>query len=683
VSADAGPEPPDLRIFVSYRRHDTSGYAGRLYDSLATTYGDERVFMDIDTIRPGRDFSEVIEEALAECDVVLALIGRSWLTITDAQGRQRLSDPADFVRLELEAALRRRVVTIPLLFQDATMPARDRLPAVLAGLASRQAMELSDQRWRTDMRSLLDELQRLGREKRERPRQPGGLVGAQFGRYRCDELLRNDASSTVYRAFDTVDRQAVTLEVLAAELTSDEEFRARFQRLSRVGSELDATGLVRIIDHGELDHQLYAVTPWIEGADLATTLAQRGPLSAASAVALLERLAGPLDALHSRDLVHADVQPSTVLVPVTADGTVEPGGAMLRITVASARPADALPGVSVPGALDYLAPELLLQQPSDRRADLYALACIFYECLTARPPYANPAPAAVIAGHIQQPVPLLSEVADLPAGLDAVLARAMAKNPADRYPTAAELAAAACATLPGLEPEPAPEPAPVADARAQPESAEPAAVPVTDAQASAPEPGTSEPVRLPTEAGSGLAEPEPQPVLRTDNAQSQVRRAVVICAVVSALIVITLIVGIFVRETTTSGSAYDELLNHLPLALRATCHPGTVENSERAIAYCRGQTSYFALNVSPAAASDSVGRDATPGSCATPPATGSSYVQTWSENGRSGKVSCDTGTFCSVGWSIDGLPIGAFYLGDPSRCEDVLRQAAADRQQVH
>jgi YVTN family beta-propeller protein len=165
VEVDPNEAATHLRIFVSYRRDDTSGYAGRIYDSLIDHFGEDQIFMDIDTIRPGQDFAEAIEGALAQCDVFLALIGRTWLTATDRQGRQRLADEADFVRLELEIALRRRIVIIPLLLQEAVMPIRKQLPDVLAEVATRQAMQLSDRRWRTDMRTLTEELDRLAQDK--------------------------------------------------------------------------------------------------------------------------------------------------------------------------------------------------------------------------------------------------------------------------------------------------------------------------------------------------------------------------------------------------------------------------------------------------------------------------------------------------------------------------------------
>jgi TIR domain len=167
----AASSPAGLRIFISYRREDTSSYAGRLYDSIVARVGADQVFMDIDTIRPGSDFTEVLDAALHECDVLLALIGRTWLTRTDQNAHRRLDNPHDFVRRELEAALRRRIIIIPVLVQDTDMPLREQLPDSLSGIATRQAFELSDRRWRSDSQALLDELERLQHDKTERTQQ--------------------------------------------------------------------------------------------------------------------------------------------------------------------------------------------------------------------------------------------------------------------------------------------------------------------------------------------------------------------------------------------------------------------------------------------------------------------------------------------------------------------------------
>jgi hypothetical protein len=142
-------------IFVSYRRDDTGGHAGRLADRLVARFGKARVFRDIDAIAAGANFVEVIHRAVGECDVLLALIGRQWLTLADAQGRRRLDAEDDFVRLEIAAALQRQVRVIPVLVQGASMPEAPMLPDALKGLARCQALGLTEQGWEDDVARLL------------------------------------------------------------------------------------------------------------------------------------------------------------------------------------------------------------------------------------------------------------------------------------------------------------------------------------------------------------------------------------------------------------------------------------------------------------------------------------------------------------------------------------------------
>src|ERR1700741_3460316 len=129
-------------VFISYRRGDSSGAAGRLYDRLVASLGKQRVFMDVDSIEPGWDFIEVLDRHLAECEVVLAVIGPAWLSTTDAQRRRRIDDEADFVRLEIAGALSRGIRIIPILVDGARPPAAFDLPEDLKALARRQAIEV-------------------------------------------------------------------------------------------------------------------------------------------------------------------------------------------------------------------------------------------------------------------------------------------------------------------------------------------------------------------------------------------------------------------------------------------------------------------------------------------------------------------------------------------------------------
>ena len=147
-------------IFISYRRDDAAGYAGRLYDALAEHFGRDRVFIDIDTLQPGLDFVAALDQAVGTCDVLIALIGPRWLSVTDAEGRPRLENPEDFVHMEVATALRRSDIrVVPVLVGGGAMPAAGALPEPLKPLARRQAFELSDGRWDYDVRTLVSRLE--------------------------------------------------------------------------------------------------------------------------------------------------------------------------------------------------------------------------------------------------------------------------------------------------------------------------------------------------------------------------------------------------------------------------------------------------------------------------------------------------------------------------------------------
>ena len=148
-------------IFLSYRRADTSGYAGRLAAALAAHIGPENVFQDVEAIVPGSDFPSAIDAAVARCQVMLVLIGDTWLVERDVQGSRRLDDPRDFVRLEVAAALRRATPVLPVLLEGAAMPSASELPEDLASLARFQAIEISDTRWDYDVGRLVAAITKL------------------------------------------------------------------------------------------------------------------------------------------------------------------------------------------------------------------------------------------------------------------------------------------------------------------------------------------------------------------------------------------------------------------------------------------------------------------------------------------------------------------------------------------
>jgi hypothetical protein len=154
------------RVFISYRREDTGDAAAHLRHSLGRTLGPEKIFRDMDTIQPGQNFETVIQQALRSTSVCLVLIGPSWLTLKDDKGRRRLDVPSDFVRIEVETALRLGVEVIPLLVDGAKTPPRNQLPESIRKLASINAYELPWISGITKLATRIEQIER-GREARE------------------------------------------------------------------------------------------------------------------------------------------------------------------------------------------------------------------------------------------------------------------------------------------------------------------------------------------------------------------------------------------------------------------------------------------------------------------------------------------------------------------------------------
>ena len=231
----------------------------------------------------------------------------------------------------------------------------------------------------------------------------------------------------VYRARDLALDRDVALKLLAPHLAEDVSFRERFLTESRVAASLEHPNVVPIHDAGEIDGQLYIVMRLVVGSDLKVVL-RGGPLEPARAVGIAEQIASALDAAHARGLVHRDVKPSNVLLD-------EHGHVYLADFGLSRYLGDAAtalsPGRSL-GTADYVAPEQIRCEEVDGRTDVYALGCLLYETLAGRPPFRRGSDAATLYAQLEDNPPTLP-------GLEEVLPRALAKNPADRYDTCGEL----------------------------------------------------------------------------------------------------------------------------------------------------------------------------------------------------------------------------------------------------
>ncbi|WP_304896717.1 toll/interleukin-1 receptor domain-containing protein [Methylicorpusculum sp.] len=161
-------------VFISYRRSDSAGYTGRLADRLAKEWGEDLVFRDYDDISPGQNFFMTINDNLNSAHVMLVMMGKEWLTCLDEAGHRRIDDPEDFVRLEIETALQRNILIIPVLVKGARMPAPSDLPASISALAFRQAIELTDSRWAADVEKLIESVNPLLDQGLDKQRQVDG-----------------------------------------------------------------------------------------------------------------------------------------------------------------------------------------------------------------------------------------------------------------------------------------------------------------------------------------------------------------------------------------------------------------------------------------------------------------------------------------------------------------------------
>jgi serine/threonine protein kinase len=266
----------------------------------------------------------------------------------------------------------------------------------------------------------------------------------QFGPYRIEGLLGRGGMGEVHRAYDTAHDRVVALKLLSGPNAGDEAFRARFRRESQIVARLREPHVIPIHAYGEIDGQLYLDMRLVEGKDLKELL-EDGPLTPERAAGIVEQVAGALDAAHEDGLVHRDVKPSNVLV--TSSDFVY----LVDFGIARSMSGDgtSITGTgNVIGTLDYMAPERFGDAPITGLVDVYALACVFFECLTGHRPFQADGAAAQMGAHLNAPPPVLSqERPGLPVGLDAVVARGMAKSPAGRYPTAAAFTDAVRAAL--------------------------------------------------------------------------------------------------------------------------------------------------------------------------------------------------------------------------------------------
>ncbi|MFE3794820.1 serine/threonine-protein kinase [Nocardia tengchongensis] len=263
-----------------------------------------------------------------------------------------------------------------------------------------------------------------------------------LGRYRLDELLGSGGSAEVWRAHDTVTDRTVALKVLAPVLTADPEYRERFEREARAASLLHGPHVVAVHTYGELEGRLFIESEFVDGLDIEALLEWEGPMTPDTAVELIAQVASALDEAHAAGLVHRDVKPQNIIVaPDDIAYLIDFGTAFQDGQTAITQT-----GMLV-GTPAYMAPERF-DGTISVRSDVYSLACVLYECLTGQRAFRVRNPAQLMRAHLERmPEPPSSLAPAVPAALDRVIARGLAKQPAERYATAGEFAAAARAAL--------------------------------------------------------------------------------------------------------------------------------------------------------------------------------------------------------------------------------------------
>ncbi|MDT7569770.1 MAG: serine/threonine kinase PknH [Pseudonocardiales bacterium] len=264
-------------------------------------------------------------------------------------------------------------------------------------------------------------------------------VGSSFGPYHLKRLLGRGGMGEVYEAEHAVKGWTVAVKLMSETVSKDPVFRERMKREARIAGRLQEPHVVPIHDYGEVDGVMFLEMRLIEGTDLDNLLTRYGPLTPLRAVAIIAQIATALDAAHAAGIMHRDVKPPNILV------TRDDFAYLVDFGIASATTDDKITqlGTAV-GTWKYMAPERFTNDEVTFRADIYALACVLYECLTGAAPYPSDNAGVLISAHMMNPIPRPSAAGPgIPRALDAVIACGMAKRPADRYASAGDLARAA------------------------------------------------------------------------------------------------------------------------------------------------------------------------------------------------------------------------------------------------
>jgi serine/threonine-protein kinase len=386
------------------------------------------------------DVRALVTELLREieCEVIAASDG--------AEGIAKLEESSpDFVVLDVQMPRQdgwetlkgiRARSDVPVVMLTAAHTEKERVRGLVDGADEYLAKPITRDVFVTRVRALLE------RTSDDNPPpladEPGFEPGAIVGSYRIDEQFGRGGMSAIYRARHVAMDREVALKVLAGQFADDAVSRERFMNEWRIAAALRHPNILPVYDAGEVDGRLFMAMELIEGGDLGKKIERDGAMSPPEAIALLDQMASALDAAHAADLVHRDFKPGNILLDgdralLTDFGLSKMLTSSIRLTA---------PGRMV-GTAQYLSPEQIRGQDVTPRTDVYALGCVIFEALTASSPFDAESDFVLMYAHLERPAPPMSERRPaLPAAADAVVAKAMEKDAADRYESAGDTIAA-------------------------------------------------------------------------------------------------------------------------------------------------------------------------------------------------------------------------------------------------
>lgn len=268
----------------------------------------------------------------------------------------------------------------------------------------------------------------------------GTLVDARLGPFRVEHLLGDGAMSEVYAAVDERLRRRVALKVLRPHLARSAEVRQRFAREARLASQLDHRNIVAVYDADEADGLFYISMRLVDGHDLGRLIAAKGSLSMTRSTRFLTQAAAALDAAHATGLIHRDVKPANMLVARSERGSERLFLTDFGLTRMIGSDSRHTQTGQIVGSVHYMSPEQIEGREVTHLSDVYSLGCVLFECLTGSTPFERDSDLAVLWAHVNAQAPSVSGAASVPRSLDAVIERALAKSPEERYQSCGDLA---------------------------------------------------------------------------------------------------------------------------------------------------------------------------------------------------------------------------------------------------